>query len=132
MKRHKIKVKEGKTVIGGDSIRHSIKHLSDGEYAVEITKWKDDRSIRQNNLYWKWVTMIANEAGYEKKEMHEALLDEFSPIITTRDIHGKPQQKPLRSSAMNVEQMSDYMSAVDRFATQFYNMNLPRPEDNDT
>jgi len=128
MKRQKIKIKDGKVTIGSEQLKGAIRNLSNGEYAVEISEWKDDRSLRQNALYWKWLGIIGNEIGYHKNEMHEIFLEKFAPIKTMRNLEGKPVQKPTRTSEMKVEQMSDYMTAIDRFAAQELNINLPRPE----
>jgi len=128
MDRQKIKIKDSKIIIGSPELRNVIRGLSDGEYAVQISKWKDDRSLRQNALYWKWLSIIGNDLGYHKNELHETFLDKFAPIKTIRNLEGKPVQKPTRSSEMSVEQMSDYMSQIDQLAATQLNMNLPRPE----
>jgi len=126
LKRIKAKIEQGHLVIGRERLRKEIRSL-DGIYEIKITKWKDDRSIRQNNLYWQWVGIIANELGYHKRELHEALLEKFAPIVTIRDIDGKPRQKILRTSMMNTKQMYEYMNDTNIFTTQELNINLPQP-----
>lgn len=128
MKRIKITTKEGKIIDGRDRLGYAIRHLADGEHAVQFSGWKEDRSLRQNALYWKWLSIIGNELGYHKDELHEEFLERFSYPITYRTLDGKPKQRLLRSSAMNVEQMSAYMDRIFQFCLQELNINLPIPE----
>jgi hypothetical protein len=127
MKRQKIKIKDGKIKIGTDKLRSTFRSLSDGEYAVEISKWKNDRSLRQNRYYWKIITIIGSDLGYRKNEMHEVFLNNFSPIKTVRNLDGKPIQTPVRTSEMDVEQMKEYLDTIIQFAAE-QNINLPNPE----
>lgn len=110
-----------------DKLANYIRSLNDGVYQIEIKEYKSKRSLEQNALYWKWITIIGNELGYHKKEMHEALLEHLSIPYTFKGIDGKVKQKQLRSSMMNVQQMSDYMFAIEQFAAE-QNIILPKPE----
>ena len=41
------------------------------QWVVTIKKYQKQRSLPANNLYWKWLTIIGNEIGYSKDEMHD-------------------------------------------------------------
>lgn len=114
--------------IGAKRLYHILSNLDEGEWEVTVEKWKDSRSLRQNNLYWKWLTIIGNELGYYKDEIHELFIEEFADIYTIRDLDGKPKQKRYRTSKMNVQQMSRYMNRIEQFAAE-YSIQLPHPED---
>ena len=113
-----------------DKVINYMNHLKslDGKYELEIKEYKSNRSIEQNNLYWQWISIIGNDLGYHKNEMHEALLEHFSIPYTFKGIDGKVKQKQLRSSMMSVEQMSDYMNQVQQFANE-QGIMLPSPQD---
>jgi hypothetical protein len=52
----------------------------------------------------------------------------FAPIYTIRGFDGKPIQKKLTTSKMNVRQMHDHMNRVDQWAAE-NNIVLPQPDD---
>jgi len=52
---------------------------------IIIRKHKKDRSLEQNSLLWKWLTIIANELGTSKEEQHEFFKDKFLVNIYQRD-----------------------------------------------
>ena len=122
-----ISIRGGSIIRGRPDMARKIKGLEDGDYSVMIEDRKDSRSLQQNRLYWKWVGIIGDDLGYFKEEMHEALLNEFAPSYTYRDLKGKPQKENVRSSKMTLDQMDDYMMQVDRFAAEM-GIILPRPE----
>lgn len=118
---------DGEMTIGRQRVINHLSNLEDGEYSLKTEEWKEKRRLRQNNLYWKWIQILAEYHGYDKNSMHEVFLDKFAPIKTVENLEGKPIQKKIRSSEMNVKQMSRYMSNVDRHAADF-GVSLPRPE----
>ena len=103
-----------------------VRNCKDGDYALSIEKWS--RTIEQNKLYWKWLGIIGDELGYHKNEIHEVFLDMFSQIKTIRNLEGKPIQKRVRSSEMNVKQMSEYMDQIQQFASE-NSIILPQPDE---
>jgi len=121
----KIKVKDGDIVIGRADVRDKVRKLKDGYYSLTIKEWS--RTLSQNALYWQWLTIIGNELGYEKNELHEVFLDMFAPVMTFRDINGKPKQRKMRSSEMSTKEMSEYMNHIDQFAAE-QSIILPQPE----
>lgn len=127
MKRIKTKIEDGKIKLGKFELKDAVRNLSDGYYAIVIKEWKSKRSLDQNALYWKWITIIGEELGYYKNEMHETFLDAYAPVQTIRDLEGKPKQKSVRSSQMTVKQMSDYMMQIEQFAAE-NNIAIPHPE----
>lgn len=50
-----------------------------------IREHKKDRSLRQNSLYWEWVTVISNELGMTKEDQHEDLKKRILVPIYERD-----------------------------------------------
>lgn len=123
----KIVVEDGQLVEGKRALGRLVKS-QDGVFMIEKSPYKKDRTLRQNNWYWKVLTFIGEELGYHPKELHEVFLDEFAPIWTTRNLKGKPVQKPVRSSAMDVEQFGQYLDSIIQFAAE-HSIIIPDPED---
>jgi len=124
----KIKLENGKVTVGKHHIREAFAKLKDGYYKLTIDGWKDSRSIQQNSLYWKWLTIIGNDLGYHPDELHHEFIRMFAPLYTIRGLDGKPRQIQLTTSKMNTKQMSDYMNRIDQFASE-NNIVLPQPDD---
>lgn len=128
MRTFKVHIQDGSITDGKKTLRAYIQSLKDGDYAVKIEEWKDKRSLRQNALYWRWLEVIGNELGYYKDELHEVFIDQFSDVWTVRGLDGKPKQKRVRTSQMNVKQMARYMDRIEQFAAE-QDIQLPQPED---
>lgn len=57
----------------------------DGPWECVVRPHKKDRSLLQNSLYWMWVTVIGNEIGMTKEEVHEDLKRRMLVPIYERD-----------------------------------------------
>lgn len=115
-----------------------------------IRPYKVNRSVEQNNLYWKWMTEIGNEAGWEKEEVDSDYKGRFLVQIYRRDdeeyeatvqaVHKvraeglmdeyaeiKKQIIKMTSTAKaSVAQMSEYMNSVQRHAlSRGYQLTIP-------
>ena len=55
---------------------------------VEIKEHKKNRSVAQNSLYWTWVTVISNEFGLLKEDVHYDLKKRILVYIYERDDEG--------------------------------------------
>lgn len=119
-------------------------------HEIDIREYKRDRSLEQNALYWKWLTVIGNELGEDKNELHEMFKDKFLVSIFERDNpeyaemikslrnvyrHGmKAEALALRkqvvaltsTTSCNVAQMTEYMDSILRHAAGL-NIVLPVP-----
>lgn len=127
MKQGRFDIENDIMTVGRQTLANAIRSLENGQYGWKIDKWKDSRSLQQNALYWKWITIIGDEFGYWKNEMHEAFLQAFAPTKTFRDLNGKAVQKKIRSSEMNTQQMTTYLNQIDMFAAE-NNIQLPHTE----
>ena len=60
------------------SLINYLKELGN-DYIVEVKKQKTNRSIMQNNYYWKCIVQVlADESGYYNDEMHDILKVKFA------------------------------------------------------
>lgn len=100
------------------------------QWDVEIKPHKKQRSVRANNLYWKWLTIIGDEIGYTKDELHDVFREKFLPV-TEVEVFGVRRHVLTSTSDpdFTTDKMSAYMHHIDRFAAQDLGIMLPRPED---
>ncbi len=114
--------------------------------------YKKDRSLNQNALYFKWLTIIGADLGESKETLHECYKDKFLVNIYTRD---EPEyaemieslrevwKQGMKKEAIDlrkrivaltsttpatVAQMSEYMQNIDREAASL-GIRLPHPDD---
>ena len=119
---------------------------------IIIQEHKRNRSVEANALYWKWLTIIGNELGESKEEIHERYKDKFLVQIYERDNPEYAEmiqslrsiwQQGMKSEALNlrkrivaltstttatVKQMSEYMTSIEHDAASLAIM-LPHPDD---
>lgn len=118
------KVEDGKLVLNDrQGLQQAIAAL-DG-YAVEtlIRKARKSRSGAQNAFYWACVVpMLAEAAGYDPEEMHEALKIKF---LST---HVESTLPTVRSTTeLSTLEMHEYIERIRRMAAEFFSLNIPDP-----
>jgi len=100
----------------------------DGSIRITMGKNKVKRSDSQNALYWMWITILGDEIGYTKKEMHDAMRAELLVMESYRDLQGNLHECLPSTSKMKLGDFAQYLNAIERWgAEQGYI--LPRPED---
>lgn len=99
-----------------------IANCKDGEYTLTLKRKRNRRSLNQNNLYWEWISIIGNELGYEKEEIHCTLKAMF--------LVDRSKKIPIiRSSAnLNSFEFSQYMEQIDRWCAE-QGILLPLPSE---
>ena len=118
---------------------------------VLIRDHKADRSAAQNSLMWKWITVIGNDLGETKDELHERYKGQFLVPIYERDdpeyaemisalrdlyqrdkiatnILYKQVVKLTSTTKASVKQMTEYLGEIEGEARSL-NIHLPHPDD---
>lgn len=144
------------TIISEFQRSHAIELIRqiplDVVHEISIQPHKKDRSASQNALYWQWLTIIGNELGESKEDVHERYKDSFLVHIYERDnpeyaemvqalrsvwskgmkqeaIYLRKKIVALTSTTTaTVAQMSEYMNSIENHAVTL-SIILPRPED---
>lgn len=126
--------------------------LFEGErLEVVIRPYKETRSQQQHKLYWKWITIIADETGHSKDQMHEQLKRRFLlPILEREDAQFGQIMANLRkawrdghkelaeqlnaavvlnasTTVLSVGSMTEYLNSVKDFADE-HDIQVPIPE----
>lgn len=128
--------------------------LDDKKLLVTCKKYERNRSLEQNALYWKWITIISNEIGYSKEEMHEIYKEKFLLKIFCRDDkeymemaksiaalkpNNKKEYLAIRKKVINltsttkanISQMCEYLTSIKFHAQGELDIQLPMPEEED-
>ena len=101
----------------------------DKRWVMSLAEEKDNKSLAQNRLYWKWVTIIGNEIGNFKDEQD----------VILRQMHGEPKFVSIDGdgvnfeyrktiSQLNVAEMSELLTKVSYWAGS-EGIILPHPDD---
>jgi len=98
------RVENGKLKILSRSEFDNVISNLNGDYYIEIVE-TGVRSSQQNNYYWKIVDMLADELGYTRREMHQAIKDHFeiqsTKTLTTKEF-SKLIERIIRWSAIDL------------------------------
>lgn len=121
-------------------------------HEIVIQEYKKDRSKEQNALYWKWLTVIGNDLGESKEEVHERYKGMFLVHIYERDcpdyadmiqslrtvykqgMHSEALALKARiveltsTSTATVKQMTEYLDSIEHHAASLA-IRLPQSED---
>lgn len=112
-----------------ETVKHNciaeIRSLPLGKYQVEIKEVK--RSTNANALMWKWTTIIADELGYDKNEMHDAFNRQFIGTDQGVDMFSNVFLMPKSSAKLKKSEFSTYMNKINIFAAS-HNIILPQPD----
>jgi hypothetical protein len=90
---------------------------------VTIQRERKKRSLSQNSYYHGVVVkMLADAAGYEPDEMHDALRWEFLRV------HGEERLPSVRSTTeLSTVEFEDYLSKCRMLGAQVYGVYVPGP-----
>ena len=124
----------------------------DDLHEVIIRPYKKDRSVAQNSLLWKWTTVIAEEMGETKEDVHERNKERFLVPIYERDdadyaamieavrsVHRQGMKadaeamrkqivKLTSTTTASVKQFTEFLTEIERDAMK-YAIRLPHPDD---
>jgi len=111
-----------------DSFKSLIVSLDGKEIELTLGKKKDSRTLDQNALLWAINTLIGNELGWEKEDVHSFFKERFSPKkkITVK---GVETIIPKGTSQFTKEEFSEYIERIKRFAA--IELGIVIPESNE-
>jgi len=110
------------------TILHTSDNLQEGtEYCLELVE--PSRSQEHLNLFWLWVTVLAEHHGYSKRAMKMELFEHFGfGEYHTNKVTGIV--KFIDDSVGNNiarKKLNEYMKEIDLFAKE-HGIDLPNPE----
>ncbi|MFA6314951.1 MAG: hypothetical protein WC648_01095 [Candidatus Paceibacterota bacterium] len=78
---------------------------------VKIERETGRRSQSQNNFYWSYLTIIANETGHTENELHELFKRIFLPP-QYKTILGREVKLPASTTNLNKVEFGEYMDKI--------------------
>ena len=122
------RIENGKFVWAGlDAKRWEAQRrfLEGKEVEVTIQRLRKRRSLNQNAYMWGVVVaMIAEAAGYEPEEAHDALKIRFLTI------HGDTALPTVRSTTdLTTTEFEEYLSKCRQLGAEMYGIYIPEPNE---
>ncbi len=115
------------------SFSEELKKLKPWKYEFKFEKIKKTRSILQNSLYWKWLSILEEHSWswYTADEFHKDIFQKNflkSKIKSEKDKRRKIEI--VRSTTnLNTEEFSIYLQKIQKLAKDFFKINLEFPND---
>ena len=113
------------------SLINYLKELG-SDYTVEVKKQKNNRSMMQNNYYWKCIVQVlAEELGYFNDEMHDTLKVKFASEWSSIEVNNKTigLQTVNSTARMNTKAFEIYAETIRIWALSELNIRLMLPNE---
>jgi aspartyl-tRNA synthetase len=113
------------------SLINYLKELGN-DYVVEVKKQKNNRSMMQNNYYWKCIVQVlAEELGYFNDEMHDCLKVKFASEWSSIEVNNKTigLQTVNSTARMNTKAFEIYAETIRIWALSELNIRLMLPNE---
>ena len=121
-----------------EQIKQAIASFEGKEIIITIDKAKKTRSNNQNNFYWG-VCIPLIQSGlkdatgefFGNDNIHyDMLLKMFAPTFDVVNVHnGLVMSRQISSSEMTTTQFCEYIMEVQKWASEFLNINIPDPNE---
>lgn len=130
------KVKDGQLKISRQTDFSEVLNSYEGKQVViEIDKWKNERSLLQNNYYWGVVVPLVREglkdAGMKmsKEETHELLKYKFLQVEKVNEETGEVFKFLGSSAELTTTQFMDYISDIQQWSSEYLSVSIPSPNE---
>ena len=113
------------------SLINYLKELG-SDYTVEVKKQKNNRSMMQNNYYWKCIVQVlAEELGYFNDEMHDILKVKFASEWNSIQVNNKTigLQTVNSTARMNTKAFEVYAETIRIWALSELGIRLMLPNE---
>ena len=113
------------------SLINYLKELGN-DYVVDVKKQKNNRSMMQNNYYWKCIVQVlAEELGYFDDEMHDCLKVKFASEWQSIEVNNKTigLQTVNSTARMNTKAFEIYAETIRIWALSELGIRLMLPNE---
>lgn len=100
-----------------------------GKTEISVKPYKKSRSNAQNRLYWCWLSVLSQEIGYTKDELHEFFKHKFLGS-EYKTVFGAEVLIANSSADLKVQEFTDYLTQIEVFAMS-HGFMLPHTPDYD-
>ena len=113
------------------SLINYLKELGN-DYIVDVKKQRNNRSMMQNNYYWKCIVQtLSEELGYYPNEIHDILKVKFASEWQSIEVNNnKVGLQVINSTAtMNTKEFEIYAEQIRIWALSELNIRLMLPNE---
>jgi len=127
--KHLAKIINGKFMYTNPKrLESQLKKLDDTSVVVDVYKHIPKRSGALNQYYWKVVvSILGEELGYSKEEMHEVLKAKF--LYKKEQIGGEWVRISLSTTNLNNKEFIEYVDKIKMFASMELSIYIPDPNE---
>lgn len=113
-----------------DNLLMGLAQLSFEKHGWDISWGKEtkQRTISQNNLYHKWIDILARDQGNDHDDQGQVMMKHLIPPTHEAKKPDGTMESKWSSKKLTIPQMADYMDKLDRWAVG-EGIFLPRLED---
>ena len=123
--KHFGKIQKGKIIFDNKvEFIDSVGKMEDGvRVVIEIREAENVRTNQQNKLWWSWMSIIADELGYGKQEIHDICKYRF--LLREEIIDGEIHQSLKSTTTLTKQEFKKLTQDVYYWANDTFNINLP-------
>ena len=92
-------------------------------YEVVVKRKTKRRTLRQNSLYWLYITALADWTGNDKDDLHEYFADKFLPHVDA-EVFDKMVTKRISTTELDTAGFSQY---IERMLIEAAHQGYPMP-----
>ena len=96
------------------------------KFVAEFKPFRNQRSIKSNNLYWMWLDCIHDETGNDVDDLHAYFKDKYLPP-QTKEVLGKTVNLTPSTTRLDSKQFFEYMEKIKLEMSQEHQIFLPEP-----
>ena len=108
-------------------IKEDLSAFEGKRVEINIARKKSKRSNQQNRLMWVYATILADEIGMSKNEVHEILKYKFLQKEEMKEKTGEVLKYIGSTTTLTKSEFIDLIDNVIRWAAEFFNVVLPAP-----
>ncbi len=117
------------TIFHKEEMDKWVSSQKDGKFEITFKKPSSKRSVEQNKLWWMYVTILADEKGYTKEEMHEICKMKFLKREKVDEQTGETFEYLKSTTKLTKLEFAELINQLQIWAAQSLGIVLPEPSD---
>lgn len=97
------------------------------DVSIDIKRKKAKRSLEQNKLWWVYMTILSDELGYSKNEIHEICKFKFLQREVVDEHTGEILKYCGSTTTLNKSEFSDLVFELQKWCSETFHIVLPSP-----
>jgi hypothetical protein len=118
---------DGKFIVPAHFVSEVKKYFKDTNVEFICRRKRSHRSDKQNRLWWLYMTILSNEIGYTKEEIHEICKFKFLKREKVDETTGEVLEYLGSTAKLNKSDFADMTSDLIQWAAETFKIVLPMP-----